>query len=131
MSQETITPAQLAAHHARRRGRRWSAATRTRCEQAHAHPSKMEARVCDRLYLEQRAAGLVGTIFRQVRLPLWVLGPDGHGRPHYLTVDFAIVDGRTPTRYLDAKARTRVSRDWRRGAAAFAMSYGPIEEVSA
>lgn len=125
---ETITPAQLAAR--KPAGRRWSAATRTVCAQGHQHASLMEGRVCDRLHLEERAKGLVGTVYRQVRLPLWVLPPDGHGKPYYLTVDFAVIDGRKPNRYVEAKDPRRVSRDWRRGAAAFAASYGPIEEVS-
>ena len=122
---ETITPAQLRALAAKKSGRRWSSAKKKACAQGHAHPSKTEAAVCDRLHLEARVTE--ARVYTQVRLPLLALAPDANGRPLYLTIDFLVVRGFSK-RYIDAKAG-RVSRDWRRGKAAFEVTYGPIEEV--
>lgn len=111
----------------------WSNATATVCAAGHRHPSKMEARVCDRLTAEAAACG--GTLFRQVRFPLFSLAPTDSGLPHYITVDFVL---ELPSnivhksrRYIDAKHPKRVSPEWRRGSAAFHSCYGSkIEEVS-
>ena len=125
---ETITPAQLRALAAKKSGRRWSSAKRTVCAQGHAEASRMQARVCDRLHLEARVTG--ARVYRQVRLPLLALAPKPDGTPHVLSIDFVVVEPGKPIRYVEAKDPRRVSRDWRRGAAAFAASWGPIEEVS-
>lgn len=88
--------------------------------------SRMEARVHQRL----RAALKPGQrLYCQVRLPLFTIAPEDGGVPMYLTVDFAVVDSVQALRLIDAKGK-RVSRDWRRGAAAAGAWYGKIEEVS-
>lgn len=108
--------------------RSWSAAIRTTCTGGHKHPSKMEARVCERLTMECAATG--DTLLQQVRLPLVSSAPNDKGRPGYLSIDFGIVTGGRLARLIDAKSK-RVSRDWARGARACESSWGiKIEEVS-
>ena len=124
---ETMTGAEYLAAMAKKGGRRWSNAKRTRCAQGHAHLSQLESRVCSRLTIEATYYGC--TLFQQVRLPCWNLAPDDRGRPRYCSVDFAMVkDGRL-CRLIEAKGR--VSRDWTRGAAAVEACYGlKIETVT-
>lgn len=108
--------------------KRWSNAKPTDCTCGRKHASKMEARVCARLRSELRHGQ---RLYHQVRLPLFVLPPTESGVPHYLTVDFLITrsDGSMWVA-VDAKSKGRVSRDWRRGAAAFEATYGiKIEET--
>jgi len=143
---EIVTPAQLAAMMpSGGRGRRWSAAMPTArtatlrpdklldCERtgAHAHGSRLEARVCAALTLEARATGL--RLFQQIRLPLLTSAPARNhnglctGRALYITIDFALVNAAGQiVRLIDAKGR--VSREWTRGAAAVEATYGiPVE----
>lgn len=94
--------------------RPWSAATPTDCHQGHHHPSKIEARTCDRLTLLAEATG--ARLFRQVRFPLLASAPDQDGKPLYMTVDYALVAPDGTLRLLDPKGRN--AREWRRGAAA-------------
>ena len=109
-------------------GRRWSAAKATTCAAGHRHPSKMESRVCARLTAECAREGT--TLYQQARIPLWTLAPGKRGRPLVLSVDFAIVRAGQLVRLVDAKAPGRISRDWRRGAAAAEAATGiTIEEV--
>jgi hypothetical protein len=120
-------------------GRRpWSAAVPCGGEGGVRFASKTERRVWERL----RAALRPGeTLVRQVRMPLLSLAPDGGGKPLYLTVDFAVLshapagDDRWTAlscglwvRWVEAKCRGRVSRDWRRGRAAWEATWGPIVE---
>ena len=111
--------------------RPWSNAVPSHCLSDHNHPSKMEARVCDRLTAE--VAGNwreKEVLFRQVRLPLLSIAPESDDKPMYFSVDFAIVRGGKLHRLIDAKAKGRVSRDWRRGKAACEACYGiTVEEV--
>ena len=118
------------AQGAREKAKRpWSSAKRTRCQEGHNHASKMEARVCDRLALLCRHWGY--TLFQQVRLPLWNLAPGKLDRALVISIDFAIVEDGRLRRLIDAKSPTRVSRDWKRGAAAVEACYGiKVEEVS-
>ena len=105
----------------------WSAATATTCVDGHRHPSKMEARVCGRLGSECRRDGTV--LYRQVRLPLLSIAPKENGVPMSACIDFAIVRGGKLLRLIDAKG-SRVSREWKRGAAAVQAAWGvKIEEV--
>jgi hypothetical protein len=109
--------------------KKWSNAVKTACDCGRTHPSKMEAAVCRRLRFELLATP-GAYILHQVRWPLPNLGPTPEGGAHFLSVDFTIV---TPggLRFVDAKSPGRVSRDWRRGAAAFRGHYGQaIEEVA-
>ena len=132
MPQERMSAGEFQAKHVPEHaqspaGRRWSAATPTECGCGRKHPSKMEARVCARLRAE---LGRGQRLYHNARMPLFVLPPSETGTPHYLTVDFLITrsDG-SVWRAIDAKAKGRVSRDWRRGAAAFQSTYGiKIEE---
>ena len=77
-------------------------------------------------------------IMLDARWPLPAILPGGYGRPDYISVDFSILwrggDRWHLERAIDAKPRAKAarSRDWYRGAKAFAASYGiPVEEVSA
>lgn len=109
-----------------RQARAWSAARPTTCAGGHRHASRLEAAVCERV----TARVLPGQrLLQQLRLPLLTLAPDKRGRPLYASVDFAIVGfGGRIERLIDAKGR--VSREWRRGAAALEAAYGiPVEEV--
>lgn len=111
-------------------GRSWSQAKATDCLAGHNHPSKMEARVCNRLSSECAEAG--STLFRNVRMPLLSIASRDTGTPLYLTVDFGIVVGGRLSRLVDAKAKGRVSRDWKRGARACESAWGiKVEEVEA
>ncbi len=108
----------------------WSNAKPTVCRIGHRHASQMEARVCGRLTQECDDFPGLGTLYQQARIPLWTLAPGKNDRPLYLTVDFVIVKDGKMVRAIDAKAKGRISRDWRRGAAAFEATYGiKIEEV--
>jgi hypothetical protein len=67
-------------------------------------------------------------LFCQVRLPLMSLAHAKNRRPMYITVDFMICR-HTGTKYewlraIDSKPPTKVSRDWKRGKAAFESCYG-------
>lgn len=109
-------------------GRPWSNAKPTDCPHGHRHASGLEAKVCARLTLETRARGQ--TLYHQVRMPLFAMAPDERGRASFLTVDFVLVEAGRMVRAIDAKPKRRKSRDWRRGALAFAATYGiRIEEV--
>ena len=89
--------------------------------------SRMEARVHARLRASLEPSQ---RLYCQVRLPLFSLVPEDSGIPMYITVDFAIcTPGDLRVKLIDAKGK-RVSRDWRRGAAAAEVWYGSIEEVS-
>ena len=104
----------------------FSNAKPTTCDLGHNHPSKVEARVCKRVHDETVAPRRV---YRNVRLPLFVLPPTETGIPMYLNVDFVVIEGTKIVRLADAKTG-RVSRDWRRGAAACEATYGlKVEEV--
>lgn len=112
--------------------RPWSNAKPTDCGCGRRHPSKMQARVCQRLRLE-----LVDTdkarLFHDVRFPLLAIAPKDTGAAHTITVDFILVDARGAPcwRAIDAKDPKRVSRDWKLRKAAFRASYGiEIEEVT-
>ncbi len=108
-------------------GRSHFNATPTTCDAGHRHASKVEARVCP---VVRRAAPDGATVYRNVRLPLFALPPTNAGIPLYLNVDFVVVVDRRIVRLVDAKSG-RVSRDWRRGAAACEATYGlKVEEVS-
>ena len=112
---------------ARTRGRSHFNATATTCVHGHNHQSKVEARVCPVVRAEAPAGA---TVYRNVRLPLFALPPTDAGIPLYLNVDFVVVVDRRIVRLVDAKSG-RVSRDWRRGAAACEATYGlRVEEVS-
>lgn len=103
--------------------RPWSNAVRTRCDCGRLHASKMEARVCAAVRAELLPHQ---TLFAQVRLPLFTLAPDPSGRAAlYVTIDFVVWDRSLCriARLIDAKSPTRVSRDWRRGAAAAEGTY--------
>ena len=109
------------------KGRSHFNAKDTTCLLGHAHPSKVEARVCARLHHE-RADGDV--IYRNVRLPLFALPPTARGIAMYLNVDFVVTRDRHMVRIIDAKSGKR-SRDWSRGAAACEATYGlKVEEMS-
>lgn len=84
-------------------------------------PSKTEARVYSELRL--RAIAEKGTLYRQLRLPLWNLAPDPNKIPMRFTLDFMIVlpDGRRLC--VDAKSGGRDNREWARGRAAFEACY--------
>ena len=102
--------------------RKWSNAVKTVCNGGHTHASKMEGRVCERLTARAQVEGW--TLLQQVRFPLLAIGK------MYLTVDFVLWRSKVEWHALDAKAASRVSRDWRRGAAAFEATYGRrIDEV--
>ena len=102
--------------------RKWSNAVKTVCDDGHTHASKMETRVCQRLTARARVEGW--TLLQQVRFPLLAIGK------MYLTVDFVLWRSKVEWHAVDAKAASRVSRDWRRGAAAFEATYGRrIEEI--
>jgi len=108
-------------------GRSHFNATPTTCVLGHRHQSKVEARVCP---VVRDAAPVGATVYRNVRLPLFALPPTDAGIPLYLNVDFVVVVDRRIVRLVDAKSG-RVSRDWRRGAAACEATYGlKVEEVS-
>ncbi len=108
--------------------RPWSAARATVCGRGHKHPSKTEARVCDRLSAECFADGT--TLYRGVRLPLLSLAPKDTGTPLYITIDFGIVKGGKLVRLIDAKTR-RKSREWARGKLACESAWGiKVEEAS-
>jgi hypothetical protein len=92
----------------------------------------MESRVCVAVRAELRPGD---RLYHQVRLPLWALPPQNDGRPHTLCVDFVVVrpldGGAFSIRLIEAKAPTRVSRDWRSRAAACEATYGVrLEERS-
>lgn len=129
MIQERMTSAEYRKRVTGATRKGWSAAIPTPCASGHRHPSKMEARVCERLTAE---CGLLGeTLVRQVRLPLFALAPKSNGTAMYATVDFGIVRGGRLARLVDAKNPTRVSPEWARGAAAVQATYGiTVEEVS-
>lgn len=98
--------------------------------------SATELRVYRRLRGELAAAAEPDVrLFCHVKFPLWNLAPHPNGRPRTLEVDFAIVRGTRLVRVIDAKPteKSARSRDWARGAAAFAACYSPlaIEECSA
>lgn len=121
---ERMTAAEYLARTDKHR-RMWSNAKPSACACGRTHPSKLERAVCARLTTEAQATGY--QLRQQIRFPLLALP----GRLA-ITVDFVLWRGPTDWRAVDAKPRRRVSRDWRRGAAAFAASYGlAIEEVSA
>lgn len=106
----------------------FSNAKATTCDLGHNHPSKVEARVCARVHAETTAPRRV---YRNVRLPLFALPQTDAGIPMYLNVDFVVVEGTKIVRLVDAKTG-RVSRDWRRGAAACEASYNlKVEECDA
>lgn len=75
-------------------------------------PSKMEAKVYERL-----KAGLLpgDRLYRQVRLPLLAIEPGENGIALVLSVDFCVVRADGRREYVDAKSKTRRSRDWLRG----------------
>jgi len=91
-------------------------------------PSKMEARVYDRLEREVRAAP-GSRLYRQVPLPLLSIDGNVRGVPYVLRVDFALVAPGRPVRYIEAKGPRR-SREWARGAAAARAAGFQIEEVA-
>lgn len=106
-------------------GSRFATAQPTACALAHRHPSKTEARVCDRLHAQL----LPGErLVRQVRLPL-IATPNPDGTLLAMTVDFGIVkDGRL-VRLIDAKSGS-ASREWLRGKRALEASWHiPVEET--
>ena len=106
----------------------FSNAKATTCDLGHNHPSKVEARVCRRVHDNTVAPRRV---YRNVRLPLFALPPTDAGIPMYLNVDFVVIEGTKIVRLVDAKTG-RVSRDWRRGAAACEATYGlKVEECDA
>lgn len=110
--------------------RAWSSAKPTDCAAGHRHPSKMEARVCERLTAECAASG--ARLYRQVRLPLLSLAAKDNGAAMYATIDFGIVVGGKLARLVDAKntSNPRTSREWARGAAACESAWGiKVEEV--
>jgi hypothetical protein len=91
--------------------------------------SQTESRVYVRLRDECAASGL--RLVLQPRMPAWSLGTNEYGRPLYVTPDFAILDGITLVRIVDAKPKNKKahSRDWNRGRRALESSYGiPVEE---
>ncbi len=96
-----------------------------------AFASKMEARVFERLSME--CAAVPGTrLFLHVRFPLLSLQPAPNGAPMTFCPDFVIVYPDNQWRVVDAKHPSRVSRDWRRGKAAFEAEYRvAVEEVQA
>jgi hypothetical protein len=105
----------------------FSNAKPTTCDLGHNHPSKVEARVCRSVHEETT----VGKVYRNVRLPLFALPPTETGIPYYLNVDFVVIVNSQIVRLVDAKTG-RVSRDWRRGAAACEATYGlKVEERDA
>lgn len=99
-------------------------------------PSATQARVYVRIKTE---LGPAEKLVLDARFPLVAVAPR-IGRAHkagYISVDFTVWapsdSGWRLARAIDAKPRARaaVSRDWRRGARAFAATYGvEIEEVS-
>lgn len=111
--------------------RPWSNAKKTTCAALHSHPSKVEARVCDRLrddvLREEGGAKLV----RNVRLPLIASTLFGCV-PLSMTVDFAVYSPSGKLlRLIDAKSGRRRSRDWARGKAVLEASFGvTVEEMS-
>ena len=123
---ETMTgPEYLAAMAKKKTGRPWSNARKAACPCGRTHPSRLERTVCLRLTAEAQATGC--QLRQQVRFPLLAV-PGGLA----ITVDFVLWRSPTDWRAIDAKSPGRVSRDWRRGAAAFQASYGrAIEEVPA
>lgn len=101
----------------------------TACARGHGHPSKVEARVCDRVYAEVLPGNRV---FRGPRIPCFATAPDESDRAHVVQPDFVVADleGQV-VRVIDAKKGTR-SRDWRRGKALLKTELGvPIEEIEA
>lgn len=106
----------------------WCAAKRTHCQGGHLHASGMEANVCNRLALECAASH--SRLYQQVRFPLLHIGGKERGRVHTLTVDFVVVEPCGLWHAIDAKAKGRISRDWRLRTAAFVMTYGrEVKEV--
>ncbi len=108
-------------------GRSHFNATPTTCDAGHRHASKVEARVCPVVRAEAPAGA---TVYRNVRLPLFALPPTDTGLALFLNVDFVVIVDRRIVRLVDAKSG-RVSRDWRRGAAACEATYNvKVEELS-
>lgn len=110
------------------KGRSTFSAKQTTCERGHRHRSKVEARVCARVYADAEQDGM--TAYRDARLPLWALPPTDAGIPFYITIDFVVKDvsGRI-ARLVDAKSGRR-SREWARGRAAAEATYGiKVEET--
>ena len=105
--------------------RRWSNAVRTEVDGI-TFPSKTEALV----YSILKAMLKTGDrLYRQVRLPLLSIGPGPKLVPLALTVDFCLVGANGVRLYVDAKSRTRRSREWVRGKAAAEAAWGiKIEE---
>jgi hypothetical protein len=88
----------------------------------------MEARVCDRLMLECQVEGKL--VIQQIRLPLLRLAQHGE-KPTYMSIDFAVLaPGGELLRLIDAKAQSRVSKDWPARKRALELSWGiKVEEV--
>lgn len=106
---------------------RHGTAIRTPCDCGRTHASKGEARVCAAL----RADPEVYRLLQQVRFPLLNLGGSDTGGALYLSVDFVVWRQDGTWDAVDAKHPVAPrSRDWRRGAAAFAGHYGrTVREV--
>ena len=131
--------AQAEAQIGKRRGRSRAVAT---VADGMRFPSATQARVYARVKAE---LGPMEKLVMDARFPLVAVAPRV-GRAHsagYISVDFTVwapmlslspqACGWRMVRAVDAKPRARaaVSRDWRRGARAFAATYGiEIEEVS-
>lgn len=118
-----------AAGGARRGGRRrggpsptFSSAKETGCSCGRRHPSMLEARVCLTVRAEVEPRG--GWVQHQQRFPLPNLPPSPERPRPTLRPDFTwyLPDGSWGC--VEAKAPTRVSRDWPARAAAFRAFYG-------
>lgn len=125
-AREILAKARLPKRHGKRSST--YSAKRTKCSRNHNHPSKVEARVCEAVHLEWCSPH---EVYRNVRLPAWSIGRTDAGIPHYVSVDFAVVEVVPMLHgtifkiaYLcDAKLGKR-SRDWERGRAALQTTYG-------
>ena len=102
----------------------------TDCLAGHHHPSKTEARVCEKLTQLTLETG--GTLFQQPRFPLLAIAADSKNRPLYFTPDFALWRAGKLWRVWDAKSGKRRNREWATKKAAFEATYGiKVEEVYA
>lgn len=104
---------------------KFSNAKPTTCGDGHRHPSKLEARTCDRLTAEAKASGW--TLVQQVAFELTTIAPKRPGLRHKLRVDFLLV----PPGWRAIESKGRESRDFRLRADAFAAAHGkPLEIVT-
>lgn len=110
------------------KGRSHYNAKATVCENGHRHGSKVEARVCTRVFFSADPL----PVYLRPRIPCFCVGPDPAGLPCYVTPDFVVT---TPNgelrRIVDAKSGRKRSPEWKRGRAMLERQTGlQVEELS-